>query len=201
MCPRNLVRCNQDTGNSWPCVGSNPDRTVDEGSTIYTDCVGFVSGASWGQCYSECTSSGQNNLWGELSVWGDSVVFELAWDAAFELPDGCVGTVTVSLGGGAYSSSADASAAGRISLALTASMSDDSASLAQASSQQVEVTSTTGSVLARESTLDVFVEVSTSTARCGYNMRWMVKDAFDDPSFHPPRERAACFPMQHWNPS
>ena len=87
--PACRVRCNQDTGRSWPCVGGNPDRTVAEGSTVCTECVGFVQGSIWERCFSESTT-GKNNLQGELSVWGDSIVFEPSWDAAFELPDGCL---------------------------------------------------------------------------------------------------------------
>ena len=54
----------------------------------------------WGKCYSVCTAAGGHpNLWGELSVWGDSISLEVAWDADFTLGSGCTGSITASLGG------------------------------------------------------------------------------------------------------
>ena len=81
--------CNQDHGGaSHPCPSSD-----------FPNCVGFVQGASWGKCYSVCTASGAHpNLWGELSIWGDSVAFELAWDTDFTLSAGCTGSITVAIG-------------------------------------------------------------------------------------------------------
>ena len=59
--------CKHDfDGSSHPCLTSD-----------YPKCVGFVEGKSWGKCYSVCTEENPT-VWGELSVWGDSIVFELA---------------------------------------------------------------------------------------------------------------------------
>ena len=82
--------CNEDHGG-----GSHPCPSAD-----YPKCVGFVQGSGWGKCWSVCTAvGGHPNLWGELSVWGDSISFELAWDAEFDLGgDGCTGAITVTIG-------------------------------------------------------------------------------------------------------
>jgi hypothetical protein len=84
-----LHHCNQDYGGaSHPCP-----------SSAYPKCVGFVQGSGWGKCWSECTAAGGHpNLWGELSVWGDSIAFELAWDTDFDLGPGCSGAITVAIG-------------------------------------------------------------------------------------------------------
>ena len=59
--------CKHDfKGWSHPCLTSD-----------YPKCVGFVEGESWGKCYSVCTEENPT-VWGELSVWGDSIAFELA---------------------------------------------------------------------------------------------------------------------------
>ena len=89
----NQGRCNQNFGGaSHACGASHPE------------CLGFVQGVSWGQCWSVCTAGGHPNVWGELSVWGDSIAFELAWDADFDLGAGCTGAITVAIG--AHSSTA-----------------------------------------------------------------------------------------------
>ena len=86
--------CNQDYGGaSHPCPSAD-----------FPDCVGFVQGSSWGKCWSVCTATGAHpNLWGELSVWGDSIAFELAWDDDFSLGAGCTGAISVNIS--SYSSS------------------------------------------------------------------------------------------------
>ena len=212
--------CNCNTCGSWPCVGTNPNGPVDR--SPYTDCRGFVQGNSWGRCWTVCTAEGSNNVWGELSVWGDSIAFEIAWDAAFTLPAGddsddndnddnlyddndedesgenadaaadddnydcndthgdaaltlpsagCTGTVAVSLLGGAHSASASAAAAGRVSVVLTAPIAGGSSLVATSPpANPVEVSSPTGTVLIRETTMDVFVEVPSTLPRCGYNL-------------------------------
>lgn len=76
-----------DGGGNHPCLSAN-----------YPECQGFVQGSSWGQCWSTCTAGGHPNLWGELSMWGDSIAFELAWDADFDLEAGCSGTISVAMG-------------------------------------------------------------------------------------------------------
>ena len=220
---RGLGRCNQDYGGASHACPSN-----------YPDCVGFVPGQSWGQCWSTCTAPGHPNLWGELSVWGDSIAFEVAWDADFDLGTGCTGAITVALGahsstaaltnggrrlspratdaGGGdwrrlFQSSASeldgeeqstpigevpndelgrelhfprlaaeghsmtpphrqlSTGGGRISLVLTA----ESGSLVAAQTSTLEVTSTAGQVISRAGMRDVFVEIPTSTPKCGYN--------------------------------
>ena len=82
--------CNQDYGGtSHPCPSAD-----------YPACVGFVQGSGWGKCWSVCTAAGGHpNLWGELTVWGDSIAFELAWDEDFTLQEGCTGAITVAIGG------------------------------------------------------------------------------------------------------
>jgi hypothetical protein len=153
--------CKKDFGGvANPCL--SPD---------YPKCIGFVEGQSWGRCWSVCT----NSVWGELSVWGDSIAFELAWDADFDLAAGCSGAITVALTSavGTHSSTAaltSGTGGGRLSLVLTA----DGSSLAagQASSHPVEVTSEAGQVLTRAATHDVFIEVPTNTPKCGaHHMR------------------------------
>ena len=167
------VNCNCDSCGSWPCVGTNdanPPQSVDR--TPYTECQGFVSGESWGKCYDPNTwLEIPGDLWGELSVWGDSIVFELAWNAPFGLPPGCSGTVAMSLLGGAHSASASAAAAGRVSIVLTAPTTGGSSLVAASPAPHpVEVSSPTGTVLAREATGDVFVEVPSTLPTCGYNL-------------------------------
>ena len=85
-----MADCNQDFGGaSHPCPSAD-----------YPACVGFVSGSGWGKCWSVCTAAGAHpNLWGELSLWGDSLGFELAWDADFVIGADCSGSVNVSVGG------------------------------------------------------------------------------------------------------
>ena len=83
----NNGRCNQNFGGaSHACPADFPE------------CVGFVQGQGWGQCWSTCTAGGHPNLWGELSIWGDSMAFELAWDADFDLGANCTGAITVEIG-------------------------------------------------------------------------------------------------------
>jgi len=197
--------CNCNTCGSWPCVGTGGAGYVDR--SPYTDCRGFVQGSSWGRCWTVCTDESANNVWGELSVWGDSIAFELAWDAAFALPAGdgdddgdddvhrndnvdndddddendadaalglpagCTGTVAVSLLGGAHSASASAAAAGRVSVVLTAPTAGGSSLVAPSPAPfPVQVSSPTGTVLARDTTMDVFVEVPSTLPKCGYNL-------------------------------
>ena len=168
-----------------PCASFVPKRgergicRTDFGAPTYTrpcptsrnpQCVGFVPGQKFGDCWSVCRAGGHPNLWGELSVWGDLITFELAWDAAFHLDTGCTGTITAAIG--AHSSTAALASSGttgggRVSLVLT----PDSGSLAtaQASAHPVEVTSEAGQVLSRAATHDVFIEVPRNTPTCGYN--------------------------------
>ena len=151
--------CNQNFGGS-----SHPCRTSD-----YPECRGFEQGVRWGECWSVCTSEGNPNLWLELSAWGDSIAFELAWDADFYLAGGCSGTITMRIGEHSRTASlASGTGGGRVSLALTANGS--SLAAAQASAHPVEVTSAAGQVLSRAATHDVFIEVPTNTPRCGYGL-------------------------------
>jgi len=81
--------CNQNHGGaSHPCPSAD-----------FPSCVGFVQGSGWGSCYSVCTAAGAHpNLWVELSVWGDSIALEIAWDADFTLGAGCTGAITAAVG-------------------------------------------------------------------------------------------------------
>ena len=157
--------CKNDFGGfSHPCLTSD-----------YPKCVGFVEGQRWGKCWSACTTEGHPTVWAELSVWGDSIAFELAWDADFYLAAGCSGAITVALTSavGTHSSTAaltSGTGGGRLSLVLTADGS--SLAAAQASTHPVEVTSEAGQVLTRAATHDVFIEVPTNTPKCGaHHMR------------------------------
>jgi hypothetical protein len=153
--------CNQDYGGaSHPCP-----------SAAYPKCVGFVQGSGWGKCWSECTASGGHpNLWGELSVWGDAINFELAWDGDFDLGAGCTGSVGVVIG--SHRASLALPNSRRLTLALTAA--NDTALVAgQTSTHAIAVSSTATNspqwILERAATQDVFVEVPTSTPKCSYN--------------------------------
>ena len=49
------TRCKQNYGGaSHPCPAE------------YPECVGFVEGQGWGQCWSTCNATGHPNLWGEV---------------------------------------------------------------------------------------------------------------------------------------
>ena len=155
----------------------------------YPDCQGFVEGQNWGKCYTSCTTP-LPNLWAEVSVWGDSVSIELAWDSAYDVATfrtsqqisqqvTCTATVSASLtlnGGAAVtrSASATASLGGRVGLLVKVGkggasfVGDPSASVAN----PITVTSPNSGtqVLSRKHMEDVFVEIPTSTKKCGYNM-------------------------------
>ena len=152
--------CKHDFGGTaHPCL--TPD---------YPECRGFREGVRWGQCWSACTSEVNPNLWLELSVWGDSIAIELAWDADFSLAAGCSGAITMRIGEHSSTAAlASGTGGGRVSLALTADGS--SLAAAQASTHPVEVTSAAGQVLSRAATHDVFIEVPRNTPRCGYDLR------------------------------
>ena len=97
-------RCNQNYGGaSHGCTSAD-----------YPECIGFVQGQSWGQCWSSCTAAGHPTVWGELSVWGDSIAFELAWDADFVLGAGCTGTITVAVGAHSSTTALPSGAARRL---------------------------------------------------------------------------------------
>lgn len=88
----------KDPSNS-NCNGFPPNTCDDP---LYPTCLGFVQGQSWGKCWSECRAVGAHpELWGELTIWGDSISFELAWEGDFAPPagaDDCTAAITVSVG-------------------------------------------------------------------------------------------------------
>ena len=154
--------CNQNHGGlSWPC----PQE--------YPDCRGFVQG-TWGRCWKACvvppspwTVLAQSKVWLELTVWPDSIALQLVWDTS--ILTGFSGTVTSTLtvGTGNPISSSSALSAGSTSLLLT----EDAGNIvkATAASFPVAVVATTGTVLPRDLTGDVMLEVPTITPSCGYN--------------------------------
>ena len=110
----NNGRCNQNFGGaSHPCPADFPE------------CVGFVQGQGWGQCWSTYTAGGHPNLWGELSVWGDSIAFELAWDADFDLGANCTGAITVAIGAHSSTTTLPSGGARRLDLLQTDSLTAD----------------------------------------------------------------------------
>ena len=158
--------CNQDYGGaSHPCPSAD-----------YPTCVGFVQGSGWGKCWSVCTAAGGHpNLWGELSVWGDSIALEVAWDADFDLGAGCTGDITASVGAQSNikalpSGTSSASAADRrVSLFFTVAA-DGSLVAGQTATDPIVVTSAAGRwVLSRPVTRDFIIEVPTSVGTCAYN--------------------------------
>ena len=155
--------CNQDYGGaSHPCPSADFPR-----------CVGFVPGSGWGKCWSVCTASGAHpNLWVEVSVWGDSISAELAWDADFSLGAAeCAGAVQLSLGAFTRRVELAAAAERRVGLLLTTAADGASLVAAPASSHPAVVSSSAGRwVRSRAATRDVVVEVPTSVGTCGYNV-------------------------------
>ena len=162
---------------SWPCPSS------------YPDCQGFVQGQSWGKCYSACSFT-MPNVWAELSIWGDSIAFELAWDAPYNVTAmmtaqqqsqqvTCSASIAASLtlkGASAVTRTASATVAsgGRLTLLVT-SQEDGTVAVEDASASPahpVTVTSSTSGtqVRTRSTTKDAFIEIPGSTQKCGYNV-------------------------------
>ena len=54
----------------------------------------ILTGLRWGKA-----SLDRVSMWAEVSVWGDSIAIELAWDGDFRLDKGCTGTVSMAVGG------------------------------------------------------------------------------------------------------
>ena len=160
-----------------PCAPTS--KSVPQG---YTKCVGFVQGKSWGKCWSECDSSLSPNLWIEVSVWGDLISLDTAWDAPFQLDSGCTGEVTVSVGAASATTTMLDSGGGRVSLTLIPSPDGSALISAPVPTQPIIVSSKSGSPASRvaSSTRDLFVEVPVSTlqvwlrqsvCRCGSDKR------------------------------
>lgn len=78
-------------GSGTKCYQDSQCGITNENGPDYTKCCGAWPGIRFGSCWTECNAQGLNNVWGELSVWGDSIAFELAWDAAFIIPAGGCG--------------------------------------------------------------------------------------------------------------
>jgi len=166
------TNCNGHSNN--PCPGE------------YPTCVGFVQGSSWGKCYSKCNDSGTPNFWAEVSMWGDSVNMEFAWDSGHTLPTGCTGAVTLSIdmGGGVIHTNTTTSiqAKGQVSLFMSLRESDSTIVNGQdameAANQVVVTTSTPGATVVPRDHVsggpdrrDLFVEVPRSLPTCGYDSR------------------------------
>lgn len=127
----------------------------------------LATGLGWDGTGSEFAELNDAHWWMEVSMWGDSVSVQLVWDAA---ASGCTATIDLALtvdGVEISSASADLSALSA-NLLLSVTDVDGIAPAADLWSSTVDVTSTTGSVVARSITGDVFIEVPTNTPKCGY---------------------------------
>ena len=169
---------NCNGASNWPCPSTS-------GGSQYTSCVGFVQGSSWGKCWNECTDTGSPEVWGELTVWGDSISFRLAWDSGFTLPAGCTGEIQMSFSVSSVTTikTATLSASGddlyilfvhdKVSGVLSNVADHDLTLSGYNAMNPIQVTKPSGSsasIVARSTTHDVFVEVPSNTAKCGYNM-------------------------------
>eukprot|EP00812_Abedinium_dasypus_P012037 NODE_556_length_1482_cov_232.718991.p1 GENE.NODE_556_length_1482_cov_232.718991~~NODE_556_length_1482_cov_232.718991.p1 ORF type:complete len:400 (-),score=97.21 NODE_556_length_1482_cov_232.718991:176-1375(-) len=134
---------------NWPC----PDD--------YPDCVGFVQGSSWGKCYTVCTDTSVPELWLEVSMWGDSIALQLAWDGNYSLSSDCSGAITLNISGDVPFSSTTAllNSSGGDVLAFVAGSGGAISIDDETPEYQVIVTSSSGTVYSRNATRDVFVEV------------------------------------------
>jgi hypothetical protein len=159
-------------------------------SENYPDCLDYVQGVSWGHCYSICDADDvPSEIWIEASVWGDSISLRLAWEGTYdarEIGDSCEGSVTASLSSssianGNIQSTADigvldgTESVNELNLFITPQTAVDNGVLvldedSETFENQVYVSSTAGTVLHREATRDVFVEVPTSLPKCGYDL-------------------------------
>ena len=105
-------------------------------------------------------------FWLEVSVWGDRVVLEVAWDeAAVALAGGVTAEVAVDLavGGAAMASEVQGVGLGKGGVVLAVG---EGGSL-MGSSSSVTVTSTAGTAISRDALGDVFVVAPKSLQRCG----------------------------------
>ncbi len=135
---------------------------------------------------------GQGEMWIELSTWGDSVAVELAWfnehDLVSDTGVTCTADVVVSLESPDIAHGSGMATAtlglvptetngGRVSLLLQARPSDgklvggaEGANDDLLDDQVTVVTTTSGAQVAtRTATRDVFVEIPTNSAKCGYS--------------------------------
>ena len=86
-------------------------------SAEFPECRGHVPGKDWGKCWSACQ---QVPLWAEVSLWGDSIAIELAWDGDFPLDAGCTGTVSMAVGSHSSSVALESGGSRRVELFLAA---------------------------------------------------------------------------------
>ena len=106
-------------------------------------------------------------FWLEVSVWGDLVVLEVAWDEAAVALGGNVAAevgVDLAIGGVALASEVQGVGLGQDSVVIAVG---EGGALLSGSSSDVTVTSTVGTVVSREALGDVFVAVPASFERCG----------------------------------
>eukprot|EP00944_MAST-04C_sp_MAST-4C-sp1_P014927 g14927.t1 len=157
-------------------------------SDSHPNCVGFIQGQKWGKCYTVC-SSPLPTLWAEMSIWGDQVGVELFWDSAYnttvlmsaqQISQGitCSANITGSLNLGVNNadtrrSSTTSANTGDKSLSLLVAIDEDeSISLVEENDNSVSIISTTNGaqVGSRSGLRDIFIEIPTTTGKCGYNM-------------------------------
>jgi hypothetical protein len=122
------------------------------------------------------------NLWSELTVWGDSIALDLAWDLPYNItslttsPATCTASITSSLAIGsdpAITRTASALDSGRVSILLN--YQDDGKVVAVNPNENkqypIAVKSSDGAsqVRSRAATGDVVIEVPKATPTCGYS--------------------------------
>lgn len=176
--------------------------THDASSTVghrcdgdYPICIGHIPSEKWGVCHSYCGDPIQPELWLESSVWGDSILFRLAWNAdsaSLTSPAGCSAVVTIALTAegldveSTATIAAGADAGGSLSLRLVATVDDGGTPLDPSDDVTTlgarppgddpgditVVSSSSGAtVIQRDDAGDVFVSVPDTLPKCGYNMQ------------------------------